>query len=268
MMAPTDPAETHRLFQHDRVAVGYASARPYLHPEVFARVRELIGSRTRFERALDVGCGTGMSSIALLDLAEAVVGLDASFEMLRRARPASGVSYVAALAESPPFKGGGFDIVVACGSIDWVDRSRFMPRVADLLGSGGWLVSLDFGDTGRSPEIPGLALWYDEVFQKRYPRPASRDPMISPAVSAAHGFSGPIQRDFASECRFSAAEYSDFLMSESNVIAAIEYGDEAEGPLRAWLRSELEPLFAGAARGIAFAGYIQAFRKETRRGGR
>ena len=31
-----DPLTTHRLFEHDRVAAGYASARPFLHGEVFA----------------------------------------------------------------------------------------------------------------------------------------------------------------------------------------------------------------------------------------
>lgn len=266
-MAPADPTETHRLFQHERVAVGYASARPNLHPEVFARVRKMIGSGPRFRRGLDVGCGTGMSSVALLDLAEAVVGLDGSFEMLRHARRASGVSYVASLAELPPFSAGCFDIIVACGSIAWIDGSRFLPRVADLLASGGWLVSLDFADTGRSPEIPGLARWYDEVFRHRYPRPASRDPLITAASAAAHGFAAasPSHCDFVSGCSFTAARYADFLMSESNVIAAIEYGGEALAPLRASLIADLEPLFSGSPRQVAFTGHIQAFRRSPSR---
>jgi len=66
-MAAPDPKETHQIFQHDRVAAGYASARPYLHPEVFAVLRDVVGPEARFRRALDVGCGTGLSSVALLD---------------------------------------------------------------------------------------------------------------------------------------------------------------------------------------------------------
>jgi hypothetical protein len=38
---PPPSLETRGLFAHERVARGYASARPFLHPEVFARVREL-----------------------------------------------------------------------------------------------------------------------------------------------------------------------------------------------------------------------------------
>jgi SAM-dependent methyltransferase len=260
-MAAPDPTETHRLFQHDRVAAGYASARPYLHPEILAVVRDVLRPEARFRRALDVGCGTGLSSVALLDLAHEVVGIDAAVDMLRHARRGNGVRYVASGAEAPPFRPGAFDLVVACGSIDWVDRSRFLPRAAELLESGGSLVPLDFGDTGRSPEVPGLARWYDEVFQKRYPRPRSSDPMVTAEEAARHGFGTPQHRDFASVVSFTARQYTAFLMTESNVIAAVEYGHEAEGGVRAWLESELLVLFGDASRPVAFGGYIQALRR-------
>jgi hypothetical protein len=136
-----------------------------------------------------------------------------------------------------------------------------MPRAAELLASGGWLVSLDFGDTGRSPEVPGLARWYDEVFQQAWPRPFASDPMITAAEAEAHGFGAPAHLDFASACAFTARQYVEFLMTESNVIAAVEYGDENAARVRARLESELLPLFGGAARRVAFGGYIQALRR-------
>jgi SAM-dependent methyltransferase len=260
-MATTDPTTTHRLFQHARVAAGYASARPYLHPEVFARVRELVRPAARFRRALDVGCGTGLSSEALCDLAEEVVGLDASLDMLRRARRAVGVRYVAAAAEDLPFLDGRFDLILACGSMDWVDRPRFLPRAAHLLARGGWLVSLDFGDTGRSPEMPRLARWYGEVFQKVCPRPPAGDPAITSGEALVHGFDVPALAGFASNWTFTAKAYAAFLMTESNVIAAIEYGGQDEGRVLTWLESELEPIFGGDSRRVAFEGYIQLLRR-------
>ena len=254
-------ASTHRLFQHDRVAAGYASARPYLHPQVFASVREMIGAESRLGRALDVGCGTGLSSFALLDLAEDVVGIDAAPGMLRHAIRADAVSYVASVAETPPFLEGSFDLVVACGSMDWIDRTRFMPRATELVVSGGWLVSLDFGDAGRSPEVAGLARWYDEVLRMRYPRPPALDPMITAHEAARYGFAPPAHRALAMACPFTAAEYAAFLMTESNVIAAVEYGGEDAAGARAWLEAELAPLFAGARHPVSFGGYVQALRK-------
>jgi SAM-dependent methyltransferase len=260
-MAAPHPAETRRLFAHDRVADGYASARPYLHPQILAVVRDLVRPPAPYRRALDVGCGTGLSSAALLELAREVVGIDGSVEMLRRARRARGVRYVASGAEEPPFPARTFDLVVACGSIDWVDRSRFLPRAAELLVRGGWLVPLDFGDTGRSPEVPALARWYEGVFHARYPRPASNDPIVTAGEAGRHGFDAPLLRDFASVASFTARQYAAFLMTESNVIAAIEYGSEAEDRVRAWLESELLSLFGEGPRLVAFSGYVQALRR-------
>jgi SAM-dependent methyltransferase len=260
-MADSAPTETHRLFQHDRVAAGYASVRPYLHPEVFSVVRDLVRPPARLRRALDVGCGTGLSSLALLDLAEEVVGIDAAHEMLCHARRADGIRYVAAGAEALPFREGCLDLVVACGSMDWVDRPRFMPRAARLLVSGGWLLSVDFGDTGRSPEVPGLERWYDEVFQGAYPRPPAGDPVITADEAERHGFAAPVHRDFASACSFTARQYAAFLMTESNVIAAVEYGRQTEAEVRAWLELGLRPLFGDESRPVAFGGYIQALRR-------
>ena len=260
-MTAIDPTTTHRLFRHDRVAAGYASARPYLHPGVLARVRELIRPAGRFGRALDVGCGTGLSSVALRDLADEVVGVDVSLDMLRRARGAAGVRYVAASAEDLPLRDGRFDLVLACGSMDWVDRPRFLPRAAGLLIGGGWLVSLDFGDAGRSPEMPRLAPWYREVLQDAYPRPPARDPMITAGEALACGFDVPAGMDFATGWAFTAKDYAAFLMTESNLVAAIEYGHQDKDCVRRWLESELEPIFGGNPRRVAFEGYIQALRR-------
>lgn len=260
-MSDAHPTATHRIFQHARVAAGYASARPYLHPQVFARVREMIGAESRLGRALDVGCGTGLSSFALLGVAEGVVGIDASLDMLRHAIHADAVSYVASGAETPPFRAGSFDLVVACGSMDWIDREHFLPRAADLVVDGGWLVSLDFGDSGRSPDLPGLAGWHHEVLLKRYPRPPAGDPMIAVEEAERHGFGAPVHRDLSMTCPFTAAGYAAFLMTESNVIAAVEYGGETADAARAWLEAQLAALFGTGEHRVTFGGYVQAMRR-------
>jgi SAM-dependent methyltransferase len=256
-----DPLTTRHLFEHDRVAAGYASARPCLHPELFGRVRELIRPPDRLRRALDVGCGTGLSSGALRTLAREVVGVDASVRMLRRATRAEHVRYLASTAEALPFRAGSFDLIAACGSIDWVDRGRFLPRAAELLVSGGWLTPVDFGDAGRSAEMPGLERWHREVLQRAYPRPPSPDPMVTSDEAARFGFSSPANHEFISQCSFTARQYSGFLMTESNVIAVVEYGNQSADDVRAWLESQLAPLFGGRSRAVAFSGYIQVLQK-------
>jgi len=256
-----DPTTTHRLFEHDRVAAGYASARPFLHPEVFARVRDLIGMPEPLRRALDVGCGTGMSSVALLDLAREVTGVDVSVPMLQRARRAEHLHYLASSAEDLPFRDGSFDLIAACGSIDWVDRERFLPRAAELLVGGGWLVPLDFGDAGRSSDMPDLQRWHREVLRVAFPFPGSQDPMVTSDEAARFGFGAPAHPAFESPCRFTAARYADFLMTESNVIAAVEYGERSAEGIRGWLEAELSGLFEGETREVTFGGYIQVLQR-------
>jgi SAM-dependent methyltransferase len=253
--------ETCELFAHERVARGYASARPFLHREAFARVRELIHPAAPVRRALDVGCGTGLSSVALLELASRVVGLDASGEMLRHATRADRLHYVAAPAEAMPFRSGSVDLVAACGSLDWVDLEAFLPRAAEVLASGGFLVALDFGDLGRSSEISGLERWYREVFQKAYPRPPARDPKVTGEQAGRFGFTGPADHEFSSGWSFTAAQYAEFLMTESDVITAVEYGGQDADRVRRGLEAELETLFAERARQVAFGGYIQVLRR-------
>jgi SAM-dependent methyltransferase len=256
-----DPVTTRRLFEHDRVAAGYASARPLLHREAFARVRELIRPAAPVSHALDVGCGTGLSTVALGDLARAVTGVDAALAMLRQATTAEHVRYVACTAEALPFRRGSFDLIVACGSIDWVDPTRFLPGAEELLVSGGWLIPLDFGDAGWSRELPGLERWYHEVFEQAFPRPPARDPLVTSEEAARFGFFPPATHAFESECPFTAAQYADFLMTESNVIAAVEYGVRTAAEAKAWLEAQLHPLFRGESRALAFGGYIQLLRK-------
>jgi hypothetical protein len=70
-----------------------------------------------------------------------------------------------------------------------------------------------------------------------------------------------VNRDFASVVSFTARQYAAFLMTESNVIAAVEYGSETADGVHGWLASELVPLFGDAARPVAFSGYVQALRR-------
>src|SRR5207249_625489 len=80
----------------------YARGRPYHHPRSLARLRALLADGNAdadVERALDVACGTGMSTVALADFADIVVGLDISREMMRVAPPKPNVTYMLGRAD-------------------------------------------------------------------------------------------------------------------------------------------------------------------------
>ena len=92
-------------------------------------------------RVLDAGCGAGRNALWLVEQQADVVGLDASPEMLRRARervPAAAFS-VADLAEPLQLEDGSIDVAIASLVMhylqDWVPTLRELRRVLSPQGS-------------------------------------------------------------------------------------------------------------------------------------
>ncbi|MFI9610641.1 class I SAM-dependent methyltransferase [Streptomyces sp. NPDC052023] len=113
---------------------------------------------------LDLGCGTGASTAALLSTAPRarITAVDASAGMLAKARtkrwPAR-VSFVHASAEEPATAGvtGPFDAVFAAYLFRNVaDPDRVLARVRELLVPGGRLAVHEYSLTGRTPH---RAVW-------------------------------------------------------------------------------------------------------------
>jgi ubiquinone/menaquinone biosynthesis C-methylase UbiE len=97
-------------FEGSSSAKHYARFRPYFHPLVIERIGEITGP---VECALDVGCGTGQSALALLAVAGNVFGVDAAGEMLRYAPQNRRITLREAPAEALPFTDDSFDLLSA-----------------------------------------------------------------------------------------------------------------------------------------------------------
>ena len=94
----------------------------------------------RFERGIDVCCGTGAALALLSSRCECVVGIDRSTGMLAEARArVPNAHLVRADALEPPFR-GAFDIAVSFGAFGHIlvdDEPRFVAAIRDLLAPGG-----------------------------------------------------------------------------------------------------------------------------------
>ncbi|MBA3717516.1 MAG: methyltransferase domain-containing protein [Actinobacteria bacterium] len=91
---------------------------------------------------LDLGCGTGVYSVALAKRGWTVTGVDISGDMLRRARE-RGVSVVRADGTALPFDDGSFDTVVSIFThSDFDDFPAAVGEVARVLRAGGSFVYL------------------------------------------------------------------------------------------------------------------------------
>jgi ubiquinone/menaquinone biosynthesis C-methylase UbiE len=100
---------------------------------------------TRADRVLDVGCGTGAATRAAAPLAESVVGMDLSPEMIRQAvelaRGVGNVRFEVGDAEEQSFDDGAFTAVLCSNSFHhYPDPARAVAEMARVLAPGGRLV--------------------------------------------------------------------------------------------------------------------------------
>lgn len=235
---------------------GYAQSRPPVHPLVIERMRVRFNHRW-FRKALDVGCGSGLSTRPLALLAQEVVGLEPGVEMLAWT-PASapGARFVAASAESLPFRVAAFDLITAAGALNYVNLDRFFPEAARVLSPSGILAVYDFSPGRSFPESGALDTWFGE-FTCRYPWPPAEARELNPSIltEIALGFHLDGRDDFEIPLTLSPQFYLDYMMTETNVAFAERRGIPHE-EIQDWCAQTLRPVFADQPRTVLFRGYI------------
>lgn len=231
------------FFGSKSAAARYTAGRPYFHPVVVERIKSFLPLKEPLSRALDVGCGTGLSTIALKETASEVVGVDASTEMIALAERDSRIKYFVADAEELPFRDAAFDLMTLSQSFHWLDREKFLKEARRVLRAQGWLVVYDNYFSGRMEENAGFHEWFRENYPKRFPAPARAQLAFSEEDSENAGFHLLGHAQYPNSTRFSLRGLIDYLISHSNVIAAVEYGAEDIGEIRRWLTEKIKPFY-------------------------
>ena len=110
-------------------AYHYAEYRPALHEVILSEC--LTGQS--FGLGLDIGCGTGNSSIALAAYCHKVVAIDSSPAMLEAAKAHAQISYQL-FGQIEQVK-GQFDIVTFAGSLPYLKSQSLVDQLNRLLKS-------------------------------------------------------------------------------------------------------------------------------------
>ncbi|HVL99885.1 MAG TPA: methyltransferase domain-containing protein [Egibacteraceae bacterium] len=164
-----DPAGAHHFHTGRALArlLGYPAeavdALPERAAESFAGIANPFSLRplAEGERVVDVGSGAGFDSILAAQQVGpggAVVGVDMTAEMLRKARRNAAelglgnVEFREGLAEALPVEDGWADVAIANGVLNLcVDKRVVLDELSRVLTPGGWL---QFGDIANATPVP------------------------------------------------------------------------------------------------------------------
>ena len=113
----------------------YSAYRPPLHKLILSKILR----DRHFERALDVGCGVGTSSLALVPYAKTVIGYDPSQAMIEKATPHPAITYTNLVDKLPR----SWDLLCFFGSLEYIDTVA-LKKYTQLLDRGGYLICCDF----------------------------------------------------------------------------------------------------------------------------
>jgi SAM-dependent methyltransferase len=121
--------------------VGRASLAQSVVPTTNVGPTFMVGQISLHLRALDIGCGTGLSAAGLIERGFAVTGVDIAAEMLAQARQSvkGDFAFYEARAEALPFADGAFGLVTCAQAFHWFDPEQTFGEIARVLQPGGTL---------------------------------------------------------------------------------------------------------------------------------
>ena len=240
----------------------YAANRPRGHARVLALMEQALHGGLPVERALDVGCGAGHSTVALLPYARGIEGVDSSSEMLGLAPRHERIAYRKGHAEALPCRSGEYDLVTVSSAYHWFDHERFLGEAARVLKPGGWLVLYKAGSTGKLPGRPDFEFWRREVLNARYPKVARNGEPLTGERAAQFGFTETYCEKTTHSRRYTITEYVENLLTHSSVVRVVDGGQEPVGAAREWLRTELAAFFPEGVAEFAHEDRIHVLRRE------
>ncbi len=250
------------FFNYQTAAERYSLSRPFFHPLVVEKIKGFLQLQEPLNRALDVGCGTGQSALALAPVARQIVGTDLSVEMLSQAAYHPGIAYLQSPAEALPIRSNSIQLLTVSLAFHWFDRALFLKEAHRVLERDAWLVIYNNGFFGMMNENPQFAQWNESEYLQRYPTPPRHNEPFGPADAQQYGFLFKHQEGYTNDVMFSVEQLASYLTTQSNVIAAVEQGTQSIEDVYNWLTLQLAPLFSAPTATFPFGGSIWYLQKD------
>jgi ubiquinone/menaquinone biosynthesis C-methylase UbiE len=249
-------------FDPKSAAERYAKGRPFYHPQVIDRIKSYMEIKEPFEHAIDVGCGTGLSTIALKEIANKIVGTDISSEMIAFASPDPKIKYFTAPAEELPVEDKDFELMTLSSVFHWIDRNKFFKEARRVLRSQGWMIIYDNSFSAHMVENTAFQIWFQNSYIKEYPSPARNRTVFGETDSEKEGFHFLQADKYQNTIKYSVIQLIDYLITQSNIIAVVEGGNQSIEDVRKRLTEHILPLYGELPEAtFIFGGPIWYLRK-------
>jgi len=231
-------------FAPNTAAERYAKGRPDFHGYSMQHIQDFLKLNHPFDKVLDIACGTGLSTKALLKIARAVYGTDTSQAMLDHALQKDQIKYTLARAEKQPFDDNYFDLITVCSGVHWFEIDKFLLETHRLLKSQAWLILYDNFFIAEMDNHPEFKNWYEQVYCIKFPAPARNNQYDWTKEKL-----GTLKFDFVKEETFTNPVYFNkkelmlYLTTQSNIIAVVEKKETTYEEVETWLEKELSNFF-------------------------
>ena len=232
-------------FDSKFVAERYVKGRGDIHTEVINKMRSYLKIEKKVANVLDVGCGTGLSTVPLLEIARNVRGMDISAEMIRFAPPHERITYIVASAENIPCADQSMDLVTAATAAHWFNIDRFFKEIKRILKDRGYLVV--YGEIFLQEMLANDKFhpWYTEIFLKKYPFPVKFDIDASEKSINKKGFTLQKLDNYRNLVEMDKNRLFDYMLSQSNIFSAVKKRQQNIETINSWLSDQLEQFFEG-----------------------
>ncbi|MFN8283322.1 MAG: class I SAM-dependent methyltransferase [Chitinophagales bacterium] len=230
-------------FEPKNTAKRYAVGRPKFHSVTIDRIKTHLNLKEKLDKALDIACGTGLSTDALLSIAKNVFGTDASAEMLNNAISKDNIHYSLSFAENQPFSENEFELITVCSGIHWFNIDDFLKEANRLLKINSHLVIYDNFFNSEMVENQSFNEWFPNNYLNKFPTP-KRNNSFDWSNSNLNKFGFKLIKDdhFKNEITFNKKELILYFTTQSNISDAIQRG-ESYVDIESWLNAELSPFF-------------------------
>ena len=252
-------------FASKTAAEKYVAGRPDFHANSINHIKDFLKIEDKLGNALDIACGTGFSTKALLRIANYVYGTDLSEEMLSAALEKDKIQYSIAIAEKQPFENEEFDLITVSSGVHWFNIDAFLMEANRLLKNKGWLVIYENFFSGDMEGRDDFKKWLNEVYYKQmFPSPPrNKNYDWSMENLQTKNFTIQTPENFKNQVRFTRVQLRNYFISQSNVIAAVERGKSTFTDAEQWLDDKLSAFFEdeNTYRIVYFSNWVKYLQK-------